>query len=212
MRLQELGHHSNHEIEKTDGLDESETQNGVGEELTTHAWVTGNGLQKSSEDETDTDTGTGKTDSGTSHTEILGNLDKSVGHFRGVWAAGGEAEWGGLGEDLAGLLTLDGLESGLGGLAHGSEGTLSTKVGANHWAGDLSGGRSHEGSHLRSNTSGHCIDVYEEDTKVRFWRWVCVSGDGRLRKLTSRRSFVTLGVSVWERMGKAEGESGKKRS
>lgn len=117
--LQELGHHSNHEIEKTDGLDESETQNGVREELTTHAWVTGNGLQESSEDETDTNTGTSKTDSGTSHTEVLGSLNESVGHFRGVWAG---RDLGGLGEDLAGLLTLDGLESSLGGLAHGCVG------------------------------------------------------------------------------------------
>ena len=164
--LQELGHHSNHEIEKTDGFDESETQNGVREELITQAWVTGNGLQERSEDETDTNTGTGKTDSSTSHTEILGSLNEGVSHFGGVWAAGELS----LGEDLAGLLTLDGLENSLGVFAHGSEGTLSTKVGSNHWTSNLCGGRSHKGSHLRSNTRGHYV-VYEVDSEMKyFWR------------------------------------------
>lgn len=38
----------------TNGLDESETQNGVGEELATERWVAGNSLEESSENETDT--------------------------------------------------------------------------------------------------------------------------------------------------------------
>ncbi|KAH9828252.1 hypothetical protein Tdes44962_MAKER09419 [Teratosphaeria destructans] len=42
---------------QTDGLDEGETQNGVGEELTTERWVAGDGVQEGSEDETDPDTG-----------------------------------------------------------------------------------------------------------------------------------------------------------
>jgi hypothetical protein len=41
----ELGHEGNHEIEKTNGLDESETQNGVREQLTTEGRVAGNGTQ-----------------------------------------------------------------------------------------------------------------------------------------------------------------------
>lgn len=41
----------------TDGLDESETQNGVGEELTTERWVAGDGREQGSEDQADTDTG-----------------------------------------------------------------------------------------------------------------------------------------------------------
>lgn len=56
LTLHVLAHHGNHEVEKTDGLDEGETQNGVREELTTHAWVAGNTLEESGEDETDTDT------------------------------------------------------------------------------------------------------------------------------------------------------------
>jgi len=156
--LQELGHHSNHQIEKTNGLDESESQNGVLEELGTHGWVAGNGLQESSEDETDTYTCTRKTNSGTTHTEILGDLDESVGHFRGVCSAGSH---GGLGEDGGRLLTLEGLEGRVdlvGGLGHARESTLSTKVTANHWAGDLGRGSSHEGNHLGGNSSSHCMD------------------------------------------------------
>jgi len=59
--LQELGHHGNHEIEKTNSFNESETQNGVGEELTTEGRVASNSGQKGREDETDTSTGTSKT-------------------------------------------------------------------------------------------------------------------------------------------------------
>lgn len=56
MRLHVLAHHGNHEVEKTDGLDESETQNGVREELATERRVAGNTLEEGSEDKTDTDT------------------------------------------------------------------------------------------------------------------------------------------------------------
>lgn len=42
---------------QTNGLDESETQNGVGEELATERRVAGNGLQEGSKDQTDTNTG-----------------------------------------------------------------------------------------------------------------------------------------------------------
>jgi hypothetical protein len=41
---------------QTDGLDEGETQNGVGKELTTERRVAGNGGEEGGEDETDTDT------------------------------------------------------------------------------------------------------------------------------------------------------------
>jgi len=112
--LHVLAHHGNHEIEKTDGLDESETENGVGEELTSHAWVAGNTLEESSENETDTDTGTTETDGSGTHTQVLGDLDHGVGDLRGVWAAAGHNAAGGCVEDVRGLLTLHGLESGLG--------------------------------------------------------------------------------------------------
>ena len=55
--LDELAHHGNHQVEQTNGFDESETQNGVGEELTTEGRVAGDTKQKSTEHETDTNTG-----------------------------------------------------------------------------------------------------------------------------------------------------------
>ena len=56
--LDVLAHHGNHEVEKTHGFDESETQNGVGEELTTESGVAGGTLEESGEHNTDTDGGT----------------------------------------------------------------------------------------------------------------------------------------------------------
>lgn len=106
----ELGHEGNHEIEKTNGLDESETQNGVREELATESRVAGNTVQESGEDETDTDTSTGKTDGGGTHTQVLGDLNHGVGNLGGVGTAGLESLAGGGVQDLGGLLALDGLE------------------------------------------------------------------------------------------------------
>lgn len=107
----ELGHEGNHQVEKTNGLDESETQNGVREELATEGRVAGNTVEESGEDETDTDTGTSQTDGGGTHTQVLGDLDHGVGDLRRVGAAldlegiaGGSLEEGG------GLLALEGLE------------------------------------------------------------------------------------------------------
>lgn len=83
----ELGHEGNHEVEKTDGLDESETQNGVGEELATEGRVAGNAVQEGGEDETDTDTGTSETNGGRAHTNVLGDLDHGLSDLRGVGTA-----------------------------------------------------------------------------------------------------------------------------
>jgi hypothetical protein len=107
----ELGHEGNHEIEKTNGLDESETQNGIREELATESRVAGNTVQESSENETDTDTGTSQTDGSRAHTQVLGDLNHGLGDLRRVGTAldlegisGGGLEEGG------GLLALEGLE------------------------------------------------------------------------------------------------------
>jgi hypothetical protein len=106
----ELGHEGNHEIEKTDGLDESETQNGVREELATEGGVAGNAVQEGGEDETDTDTGTSQTNGGRAHANVLGDLDHGLGDLRGVGTAlDGEGLAGG-GIDGRHLLALDGLE------------------------------------------------------------------------------------------------------
>jgi hypothetical protein len=62
MNLHVLAHHGNHEIEQTDSLNEGKTQNSVREELSSHAWVAGNGHQESCEHHADTDSGTTETD------------------------------------------------------------------------------------------------------------------------------------------------------
>lgn len=85
--LRELGHEGNHEIEKTDGLDEGETQNGVGEKLATESRVAGNTVDEGSEDETNTNTGTSQTNGGRAHTNVLGHLNQSVGHLGRVGTA-----------------------------------------------------------------------------------------------------------------------------
>lgn len=111
MNTYELGHEGNHEVEKTNGFDESETQNGVREELATEGRVAGNTVEESSEDETDTDTGTSQTNGGRAHTNVLGDLDHSLGDLRRVGTAlNSEGLAGGGIDDGRHLLALDGLE------------------------------------------------------------------------------------------------------
>lgn len=110
MLTYELGHEGNHEIEKTDGLDESETKNGVREELATESGVAGNTVDEGSEDETDTDTSTSKTNGGRAHTNVLGDLNHGLGDLGGVGAALDlEGVAGGGLEEGGGLLALHGL-------------------------------------------------------------------------------------------------------
>lgn len=90
----------------THGLDEGETQNGVGEELATEGGVAGDGGEEGREDEADTDTGTTETDGGGAHADVLRDLDEGVGHLGGVGTAAGQ---------------LGGVEEG-GGALHGVEG------------------------------------------------------------------------------------------
>jgi hypothetical protein len=109
----ELGHEGNHEIEKTDGLDEGESQNGVREELTAEGRVAGNTVEEGSEDEADTDTSTSQTDGGGAHTQVLGDLNHGVGDLGRVGALLGlEGIAGGGADDRVHLLALEGLERG----------------------------------------------------------------------------------------------------
>jgi hypothetical protein len=117
LNLHILAHHSNHQIEKTNSLDEGETKNGVGEKLTTHGWVTGNGHDESSEHHADTDTSTAETDGRRSHTHVLGDLHHGGGDFGRIGAC--LAALSCL-EDLGDLCALGGLEGG--GLAGGGLG------------------------------------------------------------------------------------------
>lgn len=161
-RLDVLAHHSNHQVEQTHGLDESETQNGVGEELATESRVAGNAHEESSEDETDTDTGTTETDGGGAHTQVLGDLDHGGGDLRGVLAAGSRLEGlAGVGLEEGGRGdTLGGTEGGDGGLLLGGEGALggSVQLEAGSRASDL-GGLGHGGSHARGEDTrgGHFV-------------------------------------------------------
>jgi hypothetical protein len=107
--LHVLAHHGNHEVEQTNGLDEGETQNGVGEELATHAGVAGDGHQEGGEDHADTDTSTTETDGSRAHTNVLGDLDHGGGDLRRVGAAAHDVAGGGI-EDGGSLLALHGLE------------------------------------------------------------------------------------------------------
>lgn len=83
----ELGHEGNHQVEKTNGFDESETQNSVGEELATESRVAGNTVEEGSEDETNTDTSTSQTNGGGTHTDVLGNLNESLSDLGRVGTA-----------------------------------------------------------------------------------------------------------------------------
>ena len=64
-----------HEREKTSGLSEGETENGVLEELTPEGGVAGNTLDEATENCADTDTSTGKTDGSETSTLDLGGGD-----------------------------------------------------------------------------------------------------------------------------------------
>lgn len=112
----ELGHEGNHEVEETDGLDESETQNGVREQLATEGGVAGNAVEEGGEDETDTNTGTSQANGRSAHTNVLGDLNHGVGDLGRVGTAlDGEGLAAGGRDDGGHLLALDGLEGrGLG--------------------------------------------------------------------------------------------------
>jgi hypothetical protein len=162
--LGELGHEGNHQVEKTNGLDESETKNGVGEELATEGRVAGNTVEKGGEDETDTDTGTSQTDGSGTHTEVLGDLDHSVRDLRRVGAALDlEGIAGGGLEERSGLLALEGLERAgrAGDGALGGSGDGGTEGRASSLGGHLGG---HAGG---EDTSGsHCDGVVKRGEVV----------------------------------------------
>jgi hypothetical protein len=159
-RLDVLAHHGNHQIEQTHGFDESEAQNGVGEELATQSRVAGHAHEEGGEDETDTDTSTAETDGGRTHTQVLGDFDHGVGDFRGVRTTGlvGVEDLAHVGlEDVGALLTLQGLESvgrwgGLGECPLGDSVDLDTHGRASNFGGCGHLGGQSGGEHA----GGHC--------------------------------------------------------
>lgn len=119
-------------------------------------------MQESSEDETDTGTGTSKTNGGRAHTNVLGDLNKGIGDLRRVATAslGLESLASDGGRDGA----LGSLESRA--LAHGAdsvgEGTLgdSSELAADSGASDALGG--HGGHSVGEHLGGHCVCVCEK--------------------------------------------------
>lgn len=154
--LGELGHQGNHEVEKSDSLNESETQNGVGEELATESGVAGNTVDEGSENDTDTNTSTGQTDGRRTHTQVLGDLNHGLGDLGRVGAA--------LSLEGVAASSLDGLAlHGLHGAASG-DGALGSGEGSTHGRASSLGG--HLGGQAGGeDTGGHC-DGLRRDWKV----------------------------------------------
>jgi hypothetical protein len=105
-----------HEREKTSGLSEGETENGVLEELTPEGGVAGNTLDETTENRSDTNTGTGKTNGSETGTLDLSGSDHGGSGGLGDDAtllddvAGGVVAEGTAGSDEGALLGLAGCE------------------------------------------------------------------------------------------------------
>ena len=103
-----------HEREETSGLSEGETQDGVLEELTPERRVAGNTLDEATENRSDTNTGTGKTNGSETGTLDLGGSDHGGSGGLGDDAtlldhvAGGVVAEGAAGSDEGALLGLAG--------------------------------------------------------------------------------------------------------
>lgn len=94
-----------HEGEETSGLSEGETQNGVLEELTPEGRVAGDTLDEGTENRSDTDTSTSKTDGGNTGTLDLGGSDHGGG--------GRLSDDATLLDDLAAGVVLEGVADGV---------------------------------------------------------------------------------------------------
>lgn len=125
-----------HEREETSSFGEGETENGVLEELTPEGGVAGDTLDETTEDRSDTDTSTGKANSGHTSTLDLGGSDH-----------GGS---GGLGDDAT---LLDDVAGGVGaeGAAGSHEAVLGRLAGS---VGEAAGG--HAGSAKGASNGNHC--------------------------------------------------------
>ena len=105
-----------HEREKTSGLSEGETQDGVLEELTPEGGVAGNTLDEATENRSDTDTSTGETNGSEAGTLDLGGSDHGGGGRLSDDAtllddvAGGVVAEGAAGSNQSALLGLAGCE------------------------------------------------------------------------------------------------------
>ena len=89
-----------HEREKTSSFGESETQNSVLKELTPEGRVAGNTLDEATENRSDTNTGTGKTDGSETSTLDLGGSDHG--------GSGGLSDDATLLDDVAGGVVAEG--------------------------------------------------------------------------------------------------------
>lgn len=111
--LSEADHECHHEREQSSSFREGETQNGIREQLSSHAGIASHTGDQAPKNRSDTHTGTCKTDCSETGTDV------SAGDDHGFSELGGEGtdhlrRKGSL-EGVADLLTLKGLEGGLGG-------------------------------------------------------------------------------------------------
>jgi len=175
-----------HEREKTSGLSEGETENGVLEELTPEGGVAGNTLDETTENRSDTNTGTGKTDGSETGTLDLSGSDHGGSGGLGDDAtllddvAGGVVAEGAAGSDEGALLGLAGsVGEAAGGHAGGAEGASD----GNH--GDGVDGRS--GDELEMNWSFNGWGVVGGGWR----RWMQKLAEGLISRQESVRELTS---------------------
>ena len=112
--LSEADHECHHEREQPGSFSKGETQNGIREQLSPHAWVTSHTGDQGPKDRSDTHTGTSKTDCSETGTDVASRDDQGFSELGGEWTDQLRRE--GRLEGIADLLTLEGLEGRLGGV------------------------------------------------------------------------------------------------
>jgi hypothetical protein len=120
-----------HEREKAGGLSESETQDGVLEELTPEGGVAGDTLNEATENRADTDTGTSETNG-----SETGTLDLSGSDHGG---SGGLSDDAALLDDVAGGVVAEGTAGSDEGVGGGLAGCEMRVNGCTTWVMELNG-------------------------------------------------------------------------